>query len=102
MRCALLRAVFFIAVALCGTAAAASDDGRPTVAIVGFEAAPGGWVLPPPQLGRTVADLLLDRLVSAGSFHVVDGQWLSRSRAVDEIRINARAAGVDYLVLGSI
>jgi len=102
-RCAMLTCILSFGLALGFPAgAAAAEDGRPTVAIVGFDAAPGGWVLPPPQLGMTLADLMMDRLVSANAFHVLDGQWLSRTRAIDQLRASARAAGVDYLVLGSI
>src|SRR5205807_304417 len=103
----------------------AATDSRPTIAIVGFETIPGGWVLPPPQLGTTIAELFVDRLVTANPFHVLDGQWLSSSRrypvpahvsntvlrpvaqtpyanAMDQLRADAQAAGVDYLVLGAI
>ena len=109
MRQALLISTLSAGIVLGGTAASAADDRRPTLAIVGFETTPGGWVLPPPQLGTTLGDLLLDKLVSNGSFHVVDGQWLRPARrsprdlaGLEELRANARAAGVDYLVLGSI
>jgi len=52
---------------------------------------------------------MLDRLVAAGQFHVLDGQWLRRGTATGDLRTaeeallaNARNAGVDYIVLGSI
>jgi hypothetical protein len=47
------------------------------VAIVDFDATPGGWTLPPPQLGATVAQLLLDKLVGVAPFHIFDGRFLS-------------------------
>lgn len=85
---------------------AAQPAGRPTVAIIDFDAAPGGWTLPPPRLGETVAALMLDRLVASGQYHVLDGQWLQHGdrspKEVDRLRADAEAAGVDYLILGSI
>ena len=83
-------------------------EDRPTIAIVSFEAAQGGWTLPPPQLGETIAQLLLDRLVTAGVFRVMDGEWLqygvpeAGSRRLEVLRTNAQGAGVDYLVFGAI
>jgi curli biogenesis system outer membrane secretion channel CsgG len=79
----------------------------PRIAIVDFDARPGGTMLPPPQIGSTIAQLLLDRLVEANRFRVFDGQWLRRSparprEAEDALREAAREAGVDYLVRGSI
>ena len=89
--------------------AAQSNESRPTLAIVDFEAAPGGWTLPPPRLGNTAAQLMLDRLVASAQFHVLDGQWLQRGNGfprngatLERLRADAGAAGVDYLVFGSI
>ena len=49
---------------------------------------------------------MLDRLVASDRYHVLDGQWLPHGRrwqnAPEELRADAAAAGVDYLVLGSI
>jgi len=81
---------------------------RPTVAIIDFEAAPGGWTIPPPRVGEVVAQLLVDRLVNTDRFHVLDGQWLRTGAAADPhapheaLLANAREAGVDYVVYGSI
>ncbi len=89
-------------------AADARRDG-PTLAIVDFEVTPGGWTLPPPQIGATVADLLLDQLVNAAPYHVLDGRWLqpegarqNRGRGFETLRRTAEESGVDYLVLGSV
>lgn len=90
------------------TAAAAPRDDRPTIAIVEFETTPAGTVVPPPQLGVTLADLMLDKLVASGRFRVLDGRWLQsmspqrRASDFEALRANAEAAGVDYLVLGSV
>lgn len=89
-------------------AAAQAQAYRPTVAIIDFEATPGGWTIPPPRAGEIVAQLLLDRLVNTDRFRVLDGQWLRGGAAVDarashdEMLANAREAGVDYVVFGSI
>jgi curli biogenesis system outer membrane secretion channel CsgG len=107
-----------ISVTAAGTARAADD--KPRVAIVDFEASPGGWTLPPPQIGETVAQLMLDQLVTSGEFHILDGEWLQYGaprgdrrdarddvenaieRRLDVVRSNAKAAGVDYLIIGSV
>jgi curli biogenesis system outer membrane secretion channel CsgG len=95
-------------VVLASTAAAQPRD-LPKVAIADFEVAPSGSTLPPPHLGATMAQLMLHRLVDATQFHVYDPQFLraaasaSRSRQAEEaLRADAREAGVDYLVLGSV
>jgi curli biogenesis system outer membrane secretion channel CsgG len=81
---------------------------KPTLAVVEFDAAPGGWTLPPPQIGATVAQLMLDRLVDSAAFQVFDGEWLqygsheSGSRRIEILRANAEAAHVTYLMVGSI
>lgn len=81
---------------------------RPTVAIADVEVAPGGWMLPPPQLGQVITQLLLDELVSSAQFHVVDGQWLVPESllhtrlALDRFRDGAAANHVDYLVFGTV
>jgi curli biogenesis system outer membrane secretion channel CsgG len=87
--------------------AAAQPLEQPKIAIVDFDARPGGTTLPPPQIGATIAQLMLDRLVEANRFQVFDGQWLRKSAATsrqaeDALLAGARDAGVDYLVLGSI
>ena len=104
--CAVVLAIGVFAFA---TPALQAAEAKPTIAIVSFEAAQGGWTLPLPRLGETVAQLMLDRLVTAGAFRVVDGEWLQvrRSRAgkpppLEMLRANAADAGVDYLVFGTI
>jgi curli biogenesis system outer membrane secretion channel CsgG len=93
---------------LCAAGAHAQATDRPTVAIIDFEATPGGWTIPPPRVGEMVAQLLLDRLVSTDRFRVLDGQWLRTGAAADAhaphdaLLANARDAGVDYVVYGSI
>jgi curli biogenesis system outer membrane secretion channel CsgG len=89
--------------------AAAQPRELPRVAIADFEVTPSGSMLPPPQLGATLAQLMLHRLVAATQFHVYDPQFLraagsaSRSRQAEAaLRADAREAGVDYLVLGSV
>ena len=89
-------------------AQAASTPPKPSLAIVDFNAQPGGWTLAPAKLGTIVSELLLNELSDTGEFRVYDGQWLSSAfngqpnpdaRAL----LNAaREAGVDYLVSGSI
>jgi curli biogenesis system outer membrane secretion channel CsgG len=89
--------------------AAAQSLELPRIAIADFEVSPSGSTLPPPHLGATMAQLMLHRLVGATQFHVYDPQFLrnaasaSRSRQAEEmLRADARGAGVDYLVLGSV
>jgi len=91
------------------TSAAAQPRVLPRVAIADFEVTPTGSTLPPPQLGVTLAQLMLHRLVDATQFHVYDPQFLraagsaSRSRQAEAtLRADAREAGVDYLVLGAV
>ena len=100
-----VAAAFHLSVA---AASAAPPDERPTLAIVEFETTPAGTVLPPPQLGITLADLMLEKLVTSDRFRVVDGRWLQPEAArgaasgFNRFRANAEAAGVDYLVQGSV
>ena len=81
---------------------------RPTIAIANIEVERGGWTLPPPQLGSTIAELMVDQLVSSEQFHVVDGEWLVPEQQLggrvpfERLRAAAQESGVDYLVLGSI
>jgi curli biogenesis system outer membrane secretion channel CsgG len=87
--------------------AAQSSPHRPKVAVVAFEPTTAGWMVPPPQLGSTVAQLMMDRLVHAAQFHVFDGQWLvsvpgRRGATSADMLANARDAGLDYLLEGSI
>ena len=92
------------------SARAADEPGRrPIVAVVDFDATPAGSTLPPPQLGTTIAQLLVDKLVGVAPFHLLDGRWLSyrvptsdRRDLTDRLRENAQRAGVDYLIFGSV
>jgi curli biogenesis system outer membrane secretion channel CsgG len=81
----------------------------PTLAIVEFEATPGGSILPPPHLGKTLADLLMDRLVASGAYRVVDARWLPPVAggpmphgSLEALRAQLQSAGVDYVVIGSM
>ena len=82
---------------------------RPTVTVASFETDRTGW-MPPPHLGDTLAELLTDRLVSAGAFRMVDRQWLVSASSSDGIgRVpfaamldRASTAGVEYLIAGSV
>jgi curli biogenesis system outer membrane secretion channel CsgG len=81
----------------------------PTLAIVEFEAKPGGSLLPPPHLGKTLADLLMDRLVASGAYRVVDARWLPpvaggpmAHDSLQALRTQLQSAGVDYVVIGSM
>ncbi len=93
----------------CLAAGPAAADARPSIAIVDFDAAPTGRMLPPPQLGAVAAQLLVDRLVESGQFHVFDGHWLrepgrrmARGADLEQLRANAAAAGVNYVAVGTI
>jgi curli biogenesis system outer membrane secretion channel CsgG len=101
-----------ISTLLCGLVAQVSPaqarDVRPTVAVANIEVGRGGWTVPPPQLGSTIAELLVDQLVGSQQFHVVDGEWLVPERelagraALENLRAAAERDQVDYLVLGSV
>lgn len=93
---------------LAQVAPAQARDARPTVAIANIEIAQGGWTLPPPQLGSTIVELVVDQLVGAQRFHVVDGEWLvperqiGRTVSIQQLRAAAQENHVDYLVLGTV
>jgi curli biogenesis system outer membrane secretion channel CsgG len=80
---------------------------RPTLTVADFDTSRTGW-MPPPHLGETLAELLIDRLVAAGPFRVIDRQWLVSSPdnkvsvPFDVVRDRAAGAGVEYLVVGSV
>jgi curli biogenesis system outer membrane secretion channel CsgG len=113
-----VRTLGLLAILGAAPAAAAADGPtiRPTLAIVDFETTPAGSVLPPPQLGSTLADLLMDQLVRSDKYRVLDGRWLAtddtwrrpgvpdahRRSAFERLREAAEAHGVDYLVMGSV
>lgn len=105
-----VRIALAVLMGVAGTAHAGDESARrPRVAVVDFDVTPGGWTLPPPQVGTTIAELLLDKLVGVAPFHLLDGRslWSSdpaadRRQLTPVLRDNARRAGVDYLILGSI
>jgi curli biogenesis system outer membrane secretion channel CsgG len=91
---------------LMATIAAAQE---PRVAVVTFDTAAGGWTVPPPRIGETVAELMLDKLIADGSYQIVDGQWLEPAgqgsrdeEAMTRLMASARHAGVEFVILGSI
>jgi len=92
MKPALHVSAAVLAVAACavpsvGAQGAQEPPPRPAVAVVDFEVAPGGWTAPPPQVGKTLAQLMLDRLVESGQLRVFS---------------SAQAGPVNYLVRGSV
>ena len=98
----------FFAMADCPAEASNDQASRTTLAILSFEARPAGTIVPPPNMGDALADLLLDRLVASGEYRVLDGRWLQTTGFANEpanfntLRQSAEAAGVDYLVHGSM
>ena len=106
---AISRGLVVLAIVTSTAAAAQAQDDRPTLAIVEFQTTPAGTVLPPPQLGSTIVDLILDKLVASDRFRVLDGRWLPggathgiTAGGLEALRASAEAYGVDYLVLGSV
>jgi hypothetical protein len=103
-----LRCLAVVWVVLASGMAASAQD-KPQLAIVAFDATPGGWTVPPPHVGATIAELMLDRLMALGTYQIVDGQWLepegqgSRDRAaMARLLSNAEESGVDFVLLGSV
>jgi len=97
-----------LGVVMAAPIAVAEESARPAIAIVDLDAKPAGRLLPPPQLGATAAQLLLDRLVESGRFRVYDGQWLMPRTepqwrgTLAAIRSQALDANMDYVVTGMI
>ena len=89
-------------------AGAGAQDGAADARDRDIAVTPGGWTLPPPQLGATIIELLVGELVSSQRFHVYDGQWLVPESEADghvnltRLREAAASRHVDYLVLGSV
>jgi hypothetical protein len=84
-----------------GTLAAQDEVRRPTVTVVSFEG-PGAQ-----ERLDAMADELAMRLVETGRFRVLEREWLpvptgSARPSVAVLRDAAAAAGVEYLVLGSV
>jgi curli biogenesis system outer membrane secretion channel CsgG len=80
---------------------------RPSLTVAAFATDRTGW-MPPPHLGETLAELLTDRLVSAGPFRLMDRSWLATPRygnkdvPFDVLLDRAATEGVDFLVAGSV
>jgi len=99
--------LFVLLTATAWAQAAAAPAARPTLTVADFDTDRTGW-MPPPRLGTTLAELLTDRLVAGGLYKMTDREWLIASPD-DHARIplaqlveRASAAGVDYLVVGSV
>lgn len=108
MKRSVLIAALISATSLCTTAALAQEQTtvRPTMAVADFETDRTGW-MPPPRLGTTIAEMLTDRLVTAGQVRMIDRVWLtgdiggapvSLAKLIDR----ARDVGVQFLVAGSV
>lgn len=82
--------------------------GKPAIAIADIDVRPGGWTLPPPEIGAAIAELLLAEFVPSGQFRVYDGQWLvpegegGARLSVERLRASALASRVDYVLLGTV
>ena len=72
--------VGIVRVVVASAALAQDAAARPNIAIADVLVSPGGWTLPPPQMGATIIDLLVGELVGSQQFHVYDGQWLVPQR----------------------
>jgi curli biogenesis system outer membrane secretion channel CsgG len=100
--------VALIRVTVATVATAQDVSARPSLAIADVLVSPGGWTLPPPQMGATIVDLLVGELVGSQQFHVYDGQWLVPQQEagghvnVAHLRAAATDRHVDYVVLGSV
>lgn len=80
---------------------------RPAVAVARLDVAQGGWTLPPPEIGASVVDMLVNELVGSERFHVYDGQWLvpgseGRQPPLSQLRSAAAERHVDYVVVGTL
>jgi curli biogenesis system outer membrane secretion channel CsgG len=96
-----------IRLAAVGVVAAQEVAVRPSIAIADIAITPGGWTLPPPQLGSTIVDLMIGALAPSQRFQIYDGQWLVSAAEAGRpnlARLRAAAAehNVDFLVLGSV
>ncbi len=87
--------------------AAAVQPAKPMVTVADFATDRTGW-MPPPGFGTTLAEVLTDRLIAAGTYRVMDRSWLTASLddpnrpSLAALIDRAAAAHVDYLVLGSV
>ena len=116
-RCGLGRLIFAtLAVLLLAAVPNAAAQGRPTVALLDFEFGTvehwwsGNW-----DIGKGIADLIVDELVNDGSFRVIERKKLdailteqnfSNSERADPsaktVAQLAKVLGVQYLIVGSI
>jgi curli biogenesis system outer membrane secretion channel CsgG len=108
MKRSVLIAALISATTPCVTAAFAQEPTtvRPTMAVADFETDRTGW-MPPPRLGATIAEMLTDRLVTAGQVRMIDRLWLTGDiggapASLAKLIDRARDAGVDFLVAGSV
>ena len=102
-----LASVLVIRLAAAGLVAAQEVAVRPSLAIADVAVTPGGWTLPPSQLGSTIVDLMIGALAPSQRFQIYDGQWLVPAAETGHpnlARLRAAAAehNVDYVVLGSV
>jgi curli biogenesis system outer membrane secretion channel CsgG len=87
--------------------AASAPAARPSLTVADFDTDRTGW-MPPPRLGTTLAELLTDRLVASGQYKMTDREWLiaapdNQARIpLAQLVERASAAGVDYLIVGSV
>ena len=109
-RTAIAAAAAGIAIFMGGTRLATAQDAvaRPNIAIADVQVTPGGWTIPPPQMGGAIVELVVGELVESRQFHVYDGQWLVPQREVGggvdlgHLRAVAAERHMDYVVLGSV
>jgi curli biogenesis system outer membrane secretion channel CsgG len=80
---------------------------RPSVTVADFATDRTTW-MPPPGLGQTLAELLTDRLVAAGTLRIKDREWLVTASEpgnripLDVLVERAAGASVDFLVVGAV
>lgn len=116
-KCGLSRLVFAVLAVVCLVGApAASAQTRPTVTLLDFDFGTiqhwwsGNW-----DIGKGIADLIVDELVNDGSFRVIERKRLdailaeqnfSNSNRADpdakQVATIGKALGVKYLIVGTI
>ena len=79
---------------------------RPSVTVAAFDTSRTAW-MPPPSFGATVAELLTDRLVAAGTFRVIDSTLMGSPHATADaslpaLRERATESGVQFLIVGAV
>ena len=108
MRRRTVVALLFVAGALsAGRADAQDPSARPTLAIAEIHVEPGGWTLPPPQIGTSIIEMMMGELVGSQRFQIYDGQWLVPESAsghvnLPQLRTAAAGRGVEYVVIGTL